>query len=190
MNVRERRLVRRLKQRDERAFREMVLIYQQQVYNIVFRMLNNQQEAEDLTQEVFVTVFKSIESFRGDSKLSTWLYRISVNHCKNRFKYLSRRAYNATRSLDDVQEREKSDIPLHGEVSRPDQVLEGKRLEAAISREIAALEDDHRVLIVLRDIQGLTYDEIVTITSLPVGTVKSRLHRARMALKDRLEKFL
>ncbi|MCK5799491.1 MAG: RNA polymerase subunit sigma, partial [Deltaproteobacteria bacterium] len=81
-------------------------------------------------------------------------------------------------------------IPLHGEFSRPDQVLEGKRLEAAISREIAALEDDHRVLIVLRDIQGLTYDEIVTITSLPVGTVKSRLHRARMALKDRLEKFL
>ncbi len=190
MSLRERRLVRRLKQHDERAFREMVLTHQQQIYNIVFRMLNNTQEAEDLTQEVFVTVFKSIESFRGDSKLSTWLYRIAVNHCKNRFKYLSRRAYNATRSLDDVQEREKSDVPLHGEVSRPDKVLEGRRLEATIQREIANLDEDHRALIVLRDIQGLSYDEIGTITGLPAGTVKSRLHRARMALKDRLEKFI
>lgn len=190
MSLRERRLVRRLKQHDERAFREMVLTHQQQVYNIVFRMLNNTQEAEDLTQEVFVTVFKSIESFRGDSKFSTWLYRIAVNHCKNRFKYLSRRAYNATRSLDDVREREKSDVPLHGEVSRPDQVYEGRRLEAAIQREIANLDEDHRVLIVLRDIQGLSYDEIGTITGLAAGTVKSRLHRARMALKDRLEKFI
>lgn len=190
MSFGERRLVRRLKQRDERAFHEMVLAHQQQVYNIVFRMLNNQQESEDLTQEIFITVFKAIDSFRGDSKFSTWLYRIAVNHCRNRFKYLSRRAYHATRSLDDVREREKSEVPLHGEINRPDHVLEGKRLEAAIQREIAALDDEHRELIVLRDIQGLSYDEIGNITGLPAGTVKSRLHRARLALKDRLEKYL
>jgi RNA polymerase sigma-70 factor (ECF subfamily) len=191
MSVRERRLVRRLKQRDERAFREMVLTYQQQVYNIVFRMLNNQQEAEDLAQEVFVTVFKSIDSFRGDSKLSTWLYRIAVNHCRNRFKYLARRQHQAQRPLDDVKEHNRdAGMPLQGEINRPDQMLEGRRLEAAIQREIANLDEDHRMLIVLRDIQGLSYDEIGKITNLAAGTVKSRLHRARMALKDRLEKYL
>lgn len=189
MSLRERRLIRRLKQRDERAFREMVLTYQQQVYSVVLRMLGNEQEAEDLAQEVFVTVFKSIDGFRGDSKLGTWIYRIAINHCRNRFKYLARRHYHTTKPLDDVREREREgEMPLHGQMSRPDEMLEGRRLERAIQEAIAALEPDHREVIVLRDVQGVSYDEIGTITGLAPGTVKSRLHRARMALKDQLEK--
>ncbi|MBW2733993.1 MAG: sigma-70 family RNA polymerase sigma factor [Deltaproteobacteria bacterium] len=191
MSPRERRLIRRLKQRDERAFREMVLTYQQQVYSIVLRMLGNEQEAEDLAQEVFVTVFKSIENFRGDSKLGTWIYRIAINHCRNRFKYLSRRHYHTTKPLDDVREREqRQEIPLHGQMGRPDEVLEGRRLQQAIQAAIAALESDHREVLVLRDIQGVSYEEIGSITGLPPGTVKSRLHRARMALKEQLEKHM
>jgi RNA polymerase sigma-70 factor (ECF subfamily) len=191
----ERRLVRRLKERDEAAFRQMVRQYQDKVFNLVFRMLGNREEAEDLAQEVFVTVFKSIDSFRGESKFSTWLYRIAANQCKNRYKYLARRQVHAQRPLDEVTERAAAGrdggpaMQLQAHISQPDKVLEGRQMEQAIQREIAALEEDQRLLVVLRDIQGLSYQEIGTITGLPEGTVKSRLHRARMALKDRLKKY-
>ena len=91
MSLRERRLIRRLRDRDERAFRELVEEHRDRVYNLTYRMLGNREEAEDVAQEVFITVFKSIDSFRGDAKLSTWLYRVTANHCKNRIKYLARR---------------------------------------------------------------------------------------------------
>jgi len=196
MDPRESRLVRRLKSRDETAFREMIASYQADVFNLVFRMLGNWEEAEDLAQEVFVTVFKSIEGFRGDSKFSTWLYRIAVNHCKNRYKYLARRQYHATQPLDEVSERAMAGrdggpaVALQAQISQPDRVMEGLQLEQAIQREIANLEEEQRLLIVLRDVQGLSYQEIATISQLPEGTVKSRLHRARMTLKDRLKSYL
>lgn len=196
MDPRESRLVRRLKSRDETAFREMIATYQTDVFNLVFRMLGNWEEAEDLAQEVFVTVFKSIEGFRGDSKFSTWLYRIAVNHCKNRYKYLARRQYHATQPLDEVSERAMAGrdggpaVALQAQISQPDRVMEGLQLEQAIQREIANLEEEQRLLIVLRDVQGLSYQEIATISQLPEGTVKSRLHRARMTLKDRLKSYL
>jgi RNA polymerase sigma-70 factor (ECF subfamily) len=196
MSLRERRLIRRLKERDEDAFREMMQTHQQQVFNLIFRMLNNREEAEDLAQEVFVTVFKSIDSFRGDSKFSTWLYRITANHCKNRYKYLSRRRFHAAQPLDELRERDATGrdggpaVSLQAQISEPDQVLEGKRMEQAVQEAIAALDEEHRLLVVLRDIQGLSYNEIATITGLAEGTVKSRLHRARLALKDRLKKHM
>lgn len=196
MDLRESRLVRRLKRRDEDAFREMIRTYQGDVFNLVYRMLGNWEEAEDLAQEVFVTVFKAIDNFRGDSKFSTWLYRIAVNTCKNRYKYLSRRAYHATQSLDELSERSMTGrdggaaVPLQAQISRPDRMLEGLQMEKAIQDAIAGLEEDQRLLIVLRDIQGLSYQEISTIARLPEGTVKSRLHRARMALKDRLKALM
>jgi RNA polymerase sigma-70 factor, ECF subfamily len=196
MVLRESRLVDRLKQRDEGAFREMVVTYQQRVYNLVYRMLGNKEEAEDLAQEVFVTVFKSIDSFRGESKLSTWIYRIAVNHCKNRHKYLARRMYHASQPLDELSERGAAGrdggptMALQAQISEPDKVLMGLQLEEAIQREIAALDEEQRLLVILRDIQGLSYQEIATIANLAEGTVKSRLHRARMSLKDRLQKYM
>jgi len=189
----EKRLVRRLKRYDEHAFREMVRTYEQPVFNIVYRMLGNRSEAEDLAQEVFITVFKTITTFREESKFSTWLFRIAVNHCRNRHKYLSRRKQHSTQSLGDHNVSTDNAAPgfrLHGEVSRPDTALECRRLEAAVQREIDQLNDEHRMLIVLRDIQGMSYQDIAGITRLAEGTVKSRLHRARMALKDRLDKHL
>jgi len=196
MDLRESRLVRRLQRRDEDAFREMIRTYQTDVFNLVFRMLGNREEAEDLAQEVFVTVFKSIDGFRGDSKFSTWLYRIAVNTCKNRFKYLSRRMYHAQAPLDEISERSMAGrdggavVSLQAQINRPDKMLEGLQMERAIQQAIASLEEDQRALIVLRDIQGLSYQEIAKITALPEGTVKSRLHRARMALKDKLKKHM
>lgn len=193
---RERRLIRRLKERDEDAFREMVRDYHRRVYTLVFRMLGNREEAEDLSQEVFVTVFKSIDSFREESKFSTWLYRVTVNTCKNRYKFLSRRNFHNAKPLDDISERDAAGrdggpvMALQAQVSRPDQMVEGLQMEAAIQKELAALPEDQRTLIVLRDIQGLAYDEIARIEGLKAGTVKSRLHRARMALKNRMKKYM
>ncbi len=194
VTLRERLLLRRLRERDERAFREMVETYQDRVYNLLFRMIGRREEAEDLAQEVFVTVFKSIDQFRGDSKLSTWLYRVAANHCKNRIKYLARRYERRTDLLDEVTERAAAasgGSPVGaGRIEAPDRAFEGAETDRIVQMAIAALDEDHRLVIVLRDIEELAYDEICTITGLPEGTVKSRLHRARLALKEKLAKHM
>src|SRR5678816_1045099 len=101
MNEHERSLLRRLRDHDERAFRELIEAHRDRVYNITFRMLGNRAEAEDIAQEVFITVFKTIDQFREESKFSTWLYRVTVNHCKNRIKYLARRHDRDRDELDE-----------------------------------------------------------------------------------------
>ena len=178
-------LIRKLRERDEKAFREIVERYGDTVYNLTYRMLGNREEAEDVSQEVFITVFKSIDSFRGDSKFSTWLYRIAVNHCKNRIKYLSRRHDRGKDEYDEEVMREEAAgaATAPAPVPRPDKQLEGVELEQIMQRCIARLDEEHRLVIVLRDVEDLSYEEICAITNLPVGTVKSRLHRARLALK-------
>lgn len=191
MTIRERLLVRRLLARDERAFRELMDEYRDRVFSLVLRMIGNRSEAEDLAQEVFVTVFKSIDQFRGDAKLSTWLYRIAANTCKNRMKYLNRRSYSKTDALDPTTEGaevEAGGQPLAARVPTPDRMLEGQQLDAIVQEAIATLDEDHKLLVVLRDMQDLSYEEICEVTGLNEGTVKSRLHRARMALKEKLAK--
>jgi RNA polymerase sigma-70 factor, ECF subfamily len=194
VSLRERLLLRRLRERDERAFQEMVERYQHPIFNLLYRMIGSKEEAEDLAQEVFVTVFKSIDQFRGESKFSTWLYRIAANHCKNRIKYLSRRHDRQTGELDEATERAavaQGGAPIAaGHVDGPDRVLEGLETERIVQRAIAELDEDHRLVVILRDIDELSYDEIGVITGLPEGTVKSRLHRARLQLKERLVRAL
>lgn len=187
----ERKLVERLKRRDEAAFNTFVRLYQDKVFSLVNRMLNNRAEAEDLAQEVFITVFKSIDQFRGDSRLGTWLYRVAVNHTKNRVKYLDRRARKGHGDIDNAPEAEVArGGPVTSRVDRPDERTEGNELEVKIRKALAAIDADHRELIVLRDLEGLSYEEIVGITGLPDGTVKSRLHRARAALREAIERGL
>jgi len=157
MSIAERMLIGRLKERDEQAFSEIVRLYGDKVFNLVYRMMGNRHEAEDVAQDVFVTVFKTVDTFRGEAKFSTWLLRIAANHCKNRIKYLARR-------------------PTEG--GDPEEM----------QRSIAALDEDHRLLVILRDVEELSYQEIGEITGLAEGTIKSRLHRARMAIKDELDK--
>lgn len=182
-------LIRRLQQRDEKAFVLCVRTYQDKVYGLIYRMLGNHAEAQDVAQEVFVTVFKSIDSFRGESKLSTWLYRIAANHCKNRIKYLRRRAHKTTTELDAQAERalqNTSGSTLGEGQAGPAEVLEGAQLEQIVQRAIGKLEEEHRLLLVLRDVEEMSYEEIMQVTGLPEGTVKSRLHRARQALKEEI----
>lgn len=191
MSLRERILLGRLRDRDEAAFRELVAEHRDRVFNLTYRMLGNKAEAEDLAQEVFITVFRSIESFRGDARLSTWLYRVAVNHCKNRIKYLDRRVTRGHDPLDDAHDGAISDGgPVVSRIDRPDEARAGTELEAVIRKALTMLEEEHRTLIVLRDLEGLAYEEIMQITGLPEGTVKSRLHRARAALRDAIERGL
>lgn len=185
-DIDEARLIRRLRRRDERAFTEMVRTYQDRVFALCVRMLGDRAEAEDVSQEVFVTVFKSIDSFRGDARFSTWLYRVTANHCKNRIKYLARRHHRAKQDIDDTRE---SDIarPMTDPHPRPDRAAEGAQMERIIRAALTEIDEDHRVVIILRDIEHLSYGEIAEILEVAEGTVKSRLFRARTALKQRID---
>ncbi len=188
----ERALVKRLKRRDEAAFNELVRAYQTQVFRVVFRMLGDHAEAEEVAQEVFITVFKAIDNFRGDSKLSTWLYRIAVNHTKNRLKYLGRRAHGTKREFDEVGDRdaiESATMHTSAKLPRPDEMVQAREAEGLIRQALHQLDADFRELVILRDIENLTYQEIGEISGLAEGTVKSRLHRARLALREKVQKL-
>jgi len=179
----ERSLLSRLARRDEAAFNELVRRNQGTVYRLLLRMLGDPAEAEDVAQEVFVSAFKSIESFRGESSLSTWLYRIAANQGKNRIKYLARRARGAEEPLDDRNEG-RAATPIE-RAAQPDQQAEGREAETLLQRALESLESEQRLLLGLRDLENMSYEEIRQITGLPIGTVKSKLHRARMALHER-----
>ena len=195
-DLRDRRLVRRLRSGDERAFEELVRVYQNRIFGLIYRMIGNRQEAEDLAQEVFLTVHRAIGTYRGDGRFYTWLYRIATNTCKNRIKYLKGRNFHRSVPVDETPEAQGPaadggpTVSLQSQVAGPEAQTEGRRLESAIQRELARLEPEHRMLIVLRDVQGLSYQEILRITGLQEGTLKSRLHRARVALKDRLKPYM
>jgi RNA polymerase sigma-70 factor (ECF subfamily) len=189
MSEPERTLLRRLRDRDERAFRELVETHRDRVFNITYRMLGDRAEAEDVAQEVFISVFKTIETFREEAKFSTWLYRVTVNHCKNRIKYLARRHDRDRDELDETSHETNgaAGMPRH---VQPDRALEGAQLEVLLQEAIAHLDDDQRVVVVLRDVEDLSIEEICEITGLPDGTVKSRLHRARLVLRKRLQRHV
>jgi RNA polymerase sigma-70 factor (ECF subfamily) len=176
---------------DEKAFGEVVLAYQRRVYNIAYRMLGNREEAKDLAQEVFLSVFESIKTLREEVKFEPWLIQITVNHCRNRWKYLKRRKYFQSDSLDDPIETEDGEIPKQvcDPSDNPETLLEKKMIQDLIQRGLLQLKEEQRELIVLRDLQGLSYEEIGKLFSLPEGTVKSKIHRARMELKDQLERM-
>lgn len=191
----ERRFIERLQEHDERAFLELLQLYQGRVYKLLFRMLGRKDEAEDMAQEVFVQVFRAVGTFRGDSKLSTWIYRIAVNLCKNRLKYLNRRKTEASDGQDGALEPADAaalSLPgaTSGDVARPDHLVEGYQLERIVQICLAELDPDFREVLVLRDVEDLSYEELSEITGLADGTVKSRLHRGRAMLKAAVERKL
>jgi len=191
MSELERSLLRRLRDRDERAFRELLDLHRDRVFNITFRMLGNRHEAEDVAQEVFITVFKTIDTFREESKFSTWLYRVTVNQCKNRIKYLARRHDKSRDELDDATATDGVNGAIAAPAPRsPERALEGLQMEKLLQEAIAELEEDQRTVIILRDVEDLSIEEICTITDLPDGTVKSRLHRARAVLRKKLQRHV
>lgn len=186
-------IIGRCKEGDRIAFNELVLRHQRRVFNLCYRILGNRDEAEDVAQEVFITVFRAIKSFRGDSSFTTWLHRVATNHCKNRLKYLKRRRYFQTSSIDDTLETQDGDIKKEyhdEEETSPEEDVQRSQVADEIETAINNLDDDYRVVIVLRDVQGLSYQEIADVLELKEGTVKSRIHRARLELQGKLEHLI
>ncbi len=183
--LKEKLLLRRLKRGDEYAFAELVKTHQDRVFDLVFRMIGDREEALDLSQEIFVSVHGSVARFRGDSRLSTWIFRIARNHCLNRLKYLGRRERGRSTELSDVDEGE---LASHNDAQPADEQISARETQKLVQTAIAELPEEYRLLVVLRDVEGLSYSEIAAITDQPEGTVKSRLHRARSALADLIEK--
>lgn len=182
----EKLLVRRLQRGDARAFRELVRKHQDRVYSLCLRMLGDAHEAEDVSQEVFLAVHRHLPHFRGDCRLTTWVFRVAKNHCLNRIKYLGRR------EADDDSVFERTDGGAHAEgfvsrPDRPDQAMLGAEERRAVQKALCGLSPEHRLLVVLRDIEGMSYEDVGRIADLPPGTVKSRLHRARAHLAELLE---
>jgi RNA polymerase sigma-70 factor (ECF subfamily) len=177
----DREFLRRLRTGEALAFEEMVRAYQHRVFGVALRMLGNAAEAEEVAQEAFLRAHRALLEFRGDSKLSTWLYAITSRLCLTR---LGSSEHSMIRQGEDTVMR------LPHDADGPDIVLEQTELEAALHRAIAELPDDRRIVVVLRDLEGLSYEEIAEALDLPTGTVRSRLHRARLDLKDKLERFL
>ena len=172
---------------DPNTFAQLVRLYQDRVFNLCFRLLGSEEEARDVSQEVFLTIFRKVEGFNGASQLSTWIYRVATNHALNRIKAMKRRRFNQTVSLSKETVERRATI---SRFPRPDQMLDAKELERYLQAELDALDDDQRTVVVLRDLEGLSYQEIEDITGLNPGTVKSRLHRGRTRLKEALERWL
>jgi RNA polymerase sigma-70 factor (ECF subfamily) len=175
------RFLDRLRAGDAPAFEELVMTYQHRVFGVALRMLGNRAEAEDVAQEAFVRAHRALGAFRGDAKLSTWLYAITSRLCLNRLASGERRM---------ARQGEDALLRLSDAGPRPDAALERRELETALGRAIAELPEDRRIVVVLRDLEGLSYEEIAQVLELELGTVRSRLHRARAELKEKLERFL
>lgn len=175
------RLLDRLRAGDARAFEELVTAHQHRVYGVALRMLGNGAEAEDVAQETFLRAYRAIAGFRGEARLSTWLYGIAARLCLSRLASGERRR---------VRQGEETLTRLATGEADPAARLEQSELETALHRAIAELSDERRIVVVLRDLEGLSYEEIAAALDLEPGTVRSRLHRARMDLKDKLERFL
>lgn len=171
----------RLRQGDPRAFEELVIAYQHRVFGVALRMLGSRAEAEEAAQEVFLRAHRAVADFRGDAKLSTWLYAIASRLCMNRLTSGERRL---------LREGEETLARIPSGHASPADELERSERDAALHRAIAELSDERRMVVVLRDLEGLSYEEIASALDLELGTVRSRLHRARMDLKEKLERFL
>jgi RNA polymerase sigma-70 factor, ECF subfamily len=187
----EARFIERLKTGDAQAFDDFVIRYSQNVFALLIRLTEDEEEARDLTQETFLRALKAIKNFRGDADLKTWLYRIAVNESRNRFRWWKRRNKSSMISLD--AEMNSSEKSLHETISDESENAEMATLrrerERALRRALSELPTNFREVIILRDIEGLTYEEVAVALETNVGTIKSRIARGREELRKKLSVF-
>lgn len=181
-------IIRRCRQGDTEAFAELVLEYQHRVYNLIYRMCGRAADAEELTQETFLRAFERMEQFRGDSRFYTWLFRIAANMAMSHRRRRKRVTFLSLGGRDeDSPDRPITAEELGRRENAPDAAAIQSETRQHILEALATLDETFRVVVVLRDIEDLDYSEIAEVLDLPVGTIKSRLHRARCMLKDRLQ---
>lgn len=173
-------LVKKSMQGDNQAFDELVYLYQNKVYALAFRYMGNEDDAYDMAQETFIKAYRSLRSFKGDSSFSTWIYRIATNVCLDEIRRRKRRVTPlsldeplATLDGDEV-EREVADESLN-----PEQIYEQKEFSETVQLLLDDMKPEHKIAIVLRDMMELSYEEIASVLNCSIGTVKSRINRAR-----------
>lgn len=181
--------IERLRRGEAVAFEELVAERSGEIYGLLFRLTENTEEARDLTQETFLRAFQNIDRFRGEADVRTWIYRIAINQARNRFRWWRRRRRDATVSLD--QKQGESGQTISSTVAEPSQNPEQQALarerELALRSALQRLGQAYRETVILRDIEGFTYEEIAETLAINVGTVKSRLARGRHELRKKLE---
>ena len=180
----ERALVQQAKAGSTTAFEALVTAYEGKIYNLTLRYLGNREDAMDASQEVFLRVFRFLPGFQEESGFSTWIYRIAVNVCKD---FLAQRAKRTEQPLEYQNDEEESRIlDIADDRYRPEELAEQGELKALLAEAILTLPEQQRQMIIMRDVQGLRYEEIGEILSLELGTVKSRISRAREKLRKKL----
>ena len=180
----------RLKHGDAAAFETLVHEWSGEIYGLLYRLTENSEEARDLTQETFLRAFQSINHFRGDSDLKTWIYRIAINQARNRWRWWRRRRRDSTVSIDstDVDGCQSLVATLRADSSSdPEQDTLAHERERALRKALSGLRQVYREAVILRDIEGFAYEEIASTLEISVGTVKSRLARGRQELRRKLE---
>jgi len=181
-------LVREFIKGDLSAFEQLVIRYEQKVYQLAYRLTGNVEDANDLAQEVFLKVYRHIGQFRGQAAFSTWLYRLVTNTFLDEARKRKRRP-TITMSLDERIITEEGDMPreLPSDDIGPEEGYLQKELQQIIQQALAELPPQYRIVLTLREIQGHTYEEIAEIAEIKLGTVKSRISRARLALRQKLQ---
>ena len=182
-------LVERAQRGDKRAFELLVVKYQRKLGRLLSRMVRHPAEVEDVTQEAFIKAYRALPSFRGDSAFYTWLYRIAINTAKNYLVALGRRAPTTT-EFDHEDAENFEDAEGLRDSATPESELHGKQIAATVNRAMEALPEDLRTAITLREIEGLSYEEIAGAMNCPIGTVRSRIFRAREAIAAELRPLL
>jgi RNA polymerase sigma-70 factor (ECF subfamily) len=182
-------LVERVQRGDKAAFDLLVTKYQRKIFRLLSRLIRDPAEVEDVAQEAFIKAYRALPNFRGDSAFYTWLYRIAINTAKNWLVSQGRRAPTSTAA--DIEEAETFDDGEHlRDLNTPDSMLLTKQVAEAVNRAIEALPGDLKTAIVLREIEGLSYEEIAETMNCPIGTVRSRIFRAREAIAEELRPVL
>jgi len=177
-------LIKKSQQGDQKAFEQLIIKYEKKVYTIAYRMMGNHEDASDLAQEAFIKVFRSIKSFRGEASFSTWIYHVVANVCRDQL----RKQKVKVNSLDEpvAYEGERLEKQLQDSGKSPEEKLEENELKAYLQRLINQLPDEYRLVLVLREFMDFSYEEIAGELNITMGTVKSRLNRARTILKNKL----
>ena len=180
----------RLRRGEAAAYERLVAEQSGDVYALLFRLTNDPEEARDLTQETFLRAFQSINRFRGDSTLKTWIYRIAINQARNRWRWWRRRRRDATVSLDATDDQR--DTPLaatlpNAHALNPEQETLAREREGQLRDALLGLRRSYREAVILRDVEGFSYEEIAAALQISIGTVKSRISRGRLELRKKLE---
>lgn len=178
-------LVREFRNGEREAFNRLVLLYQSRMYNLALNYVKDQEEARDLTQDIFVTVFRALPQLKEEDKFSAWLYQVAINHCRNRYRKLKSRGYFSSQSLDDPN----SSVELRTDRS-PDRDAEKMESIRLVRTVIASMSAAEKEILLLRDVQELSYEEIAEVLEMPLGTVKSKLNRARISFANKIKHYL